>query len=71
MMWSNVKLTKEFIFDIHFVTLNDLDHVTSKYFFLWHRVTPGTPLIFDFQASKYFLMNCLAKEKIIKNAFFL
>ena len=64
MMWSNVKLTKEFIFDIHFVTLNDLDHVTSKYFFLWLPVTPGTPLIFDFHPSKYFYVNYLTKEKI-------
>ena len=62
-MWSYTKLNEDFIFDIHFMTLNDLDHVISKYFFLWARVTPGTPLIFDFHPSKYFLMNCLAKKK--------
>ena len=37
----NTKWNREFIFDIYFVTLNDLDNASSKYFFfdpVWLRV---------------------------------
>ena len=45
------------------MTLNDLDHVTSKYLLLWPRVTPGTPLIFDCPPFKVLPYELCYKEK--------
>ena len=33
-MWLNTQCTRDFNYDIYFVTLNDLDLVTLKYCFL-------------------------------------
>ena len=62
-------LIREFNYDIYFVTLNDLDHVTLKSCFLLSRVTPGTPPISDFYPSKYFPIICLSRQKIKKVRF--
>ena len=50
------------------MTLNDLNHVISIFFFD-PRVTLGTPLVPDFQPSKYLHINCMSKNKNKKEHF--
>ena len=60
--YAYYQLTGELNFHTYFVTLNDLDHVTSK-IFLWSRVTTGRPLIFYFHTQNTSLIIACQREK--------